>query len=97
VQYSHDNFKSDPERLTEMSHDKKEMQLKIPHHPPMTELWKSPNIPSIKSNTMSKRDIEFKASDGTILRGWFYVSSNLSEKAPCIILSHGVLFLINII
>jgi len=45
---------------------------------------------------MSRRDIEFKASDGTILRGWFYIPTNLSEKAPCIILSHGVPFLLNI-
>ncbi len=74
--------------------DKMEVQLKIPNPPPMVELR---TIPSTESNTMSRRDIEFKASDGTILRGWFYVPTNLSEKAPCIILSHGVLFLMNII
>lgn len=99
LQYSHDDFESDigTERLTEMSHDGMELQLKLPHHFLTTKLWKSPTIPSIENNTMSRRDIEFKASDGTILRGWFYVSTNLSEKAPCIILSHGVLLLLNII
>lgn len=39
---------------------------------------------------MPRRDIEFTASDGTILRGWFYNHPSQSGKAPCIILTHGV-------
>lgn len=40
---------------------------------------------------MPREDIEFKAQDGTILRGWFYTSSVPlpGPKNPCIILCHG--------
>ncbi|KAJ3454834.1 hypothetical protein MRS44_013434 [Fusarium solani] len=37
--------------------------------------------------TLSRQDIEFKACDGTILRGWLYPRHEIS---PCIIMTHGV-------
>jgi hypothetical protein len=37
-----------------------------------------------------RQDIEFKACDGTILRGWLYPRE---EASPCIIMTHGVRFL----
>ena len=39
--------------------------------------------------TLTREDIEFKAVDGTILRGWFYPTK---DESPCIIMSHGVSF-----
>jgi cephalosporin-C deacetylase-like acetyl esterase len=56
------------------------------------------NAESYPSHLLSKhtaimavqRDVEFKTSDGNILRGWFFTPSNQSSKAPCVILSHGV-------
>ncbi|KAH6695699.1 alpha/beta superfamily hydrolase [Plectosphaerella plurivora] len=37
--------------------------------------------------TLQRQDIEFKACDGTVLRGWFYPTAELS---PCIIMTHGL-------
>lgn len=39
------------------------------------------------SMALLRRDVSFKAVDGTVLRGWFYPTKN---KAPCIIMSHGL-------
>lgn len=39
---------------------------------------------------LPRQDIEFKACDGTILRGWLYPRHKIS---PCIIMTHGVGFL----
>lgn len=39
---------------------------------------------------LPRQDIEFKACDGTILRGWLYPRH---ETSPCIIMTHGVGFL----
>ncbi len=35
------------------------------------------------------KDIEFQASDGTILRGWQYLPSGLPGKHPTIVMAHG--------
>jgi hypothetical protein len=35
----------------------------------------------------ARETIEFKACDGTMLRGWFYPQA---EKSPCVIMTHGV-------
>jgi hypothetical protein len=35
----------------------------------------------------NRRDISFKTKDGLTLKGWLYPSG---EKAPCVIMSHGV-------
>jgi uncharacterized protein len=35
-----------------------------------------------------REDIEFDA-EGTILRGWFYVSDERSAHAPAIVMAHG--------
>lgn len=37
--------------------------------------------------TPSRRDIAFKTNDGLTLKGWLYPAG---EKAPCVIMSHGV-------
>ena len=40
---------------------------------------------------MPREDISFKTGDGTVLRAWFYSATAQSdEKAPCLILSHGL-------
>lgn len=36
---------------------------------------------------LARQDIEFKARDGTTLRGWFYPQR---DKSPCVIMTHGV-------
>src|SRR5277367_5115993 len=36
-----------------------------------------------------RKDIEFRAGDGTILRGWHYQPSGLSGKHPTIVMAHG--------
>jgi uncharacterized protein len=36
-----------------------------------------------------RRDIEFKASDGTLLRGWHYVPEGRSGPVPTIVMAHG--------
>jgi cephalosporin-C deacetylase-like acetyl esterase len=36
-----------------------------------------------------REDVEFKTSDQVTLRGWFYTSSSVSGKAPCLVMSHG--------
>jgi hypothetical protein len=36
---------------------------------------------------LARETIEFKACDGTVLRGWFYPQV---EKSPCVIMTHGV-------
>lgn len=38
---------------------------------------------------MPHSDIEFKTSDGVILRGWFYTPLVLSGPLPCLVMSHG--------
>src|SRR4051795_13277677 len=35
-----------------------------------------------------RRDVEFKAEDGTTLRGWHYVPDG-GKPAPCIVMAHG--------
>jgi hypothetical protein len=40
------------------------------------------------SSSPNRRDIEFKAYEGDILRGWFYPP--LTPKAPVIVMAHGV-------
>jgi hypothetical protein len=45
--------------------------------------------PAHLNMTLPREDIEFKAVDGTILRGWFYPTN---DESPCIIMSHGVSF-----
>ncbi|KOS40463.1 hypothetical protein ACN38_g8707 [Penicillium nordicum] len=36
---------------------------------------------------LARQDIEFKARDGTTLRGWFYPQR---DKSPCVIMTHGL-------
>jgi uncharacterized protein len=36
-----------------------------------------------------RRDIEFRAEDGTVLRGWQYLPDRLESKAPTIVMAHG--------
>src|ERR1700738_1931000 len=36
-----------------------------------------------------RQDIEFKASDGTILRGWHYVPEGRSGPVPTVVMAHG--------
>jgi uncharacterized protein len=36
-----------------------------------------------------RKDIEFKADDGTILRGWHYPHSSGGGKSPTIVMAHG--------
>ena len=36
-----------------------------------------------------RKDIEFKADDGTILRGWHYVPDSGAGKYPTIVMAHG--------
>ena len=36
-----------------------------------------------------RRDIEFKALDGVILRGWFYPPSPMVDQFPVVVMSHG--------
>jgi predicted RNA-binding protein with EMAP domain len=36
---------------------------------------------------LPRENIEFKARDGTVLRGWFYPQV---EKSACVIMTHGV-------
>ena len=36
-----------------------------------------------------RKDIEFKADDGTILRGWHYVPGSGAGKYPTIVMAHG--------
>ena len=36
-----------------------------------------------------RKDIEFKAGDGTILRGWHYVPGSGAGKYPTIVMAHG--------
>jgi hypothetical protein len=36
---------------------------------------------------LARETIEFKACDGTVLRGWFYPQV---EKSACVIMTHGV-------
>ncbi len=36
-----------------------------------------------------RKDIEFKADDGTILRGWHYVPGSGASKYPTIVMAHG--------
>ena len=40
---------------------------------------------------MSRKDIEFKASDGVTLRGWFYTPKAIEadKKLPCLVMAHG--------
>ncbi|KAH8883021.1 DltD N-terminal domain protein [Thozetella sp. PMI_491] len=40
---------------------------------------------------MPRTDVEFKASDGTVLRGWFYTpeSPPPADGLPCLVMSHG--------
>ncbi len=39
---------------------------------------------------MPHSDVEFKTSDGVILRGWFYTPANASNiTLPCLVMSHG--------
>jgi cephalosporin-C deacetylase-like acetyl esterase len=38
----------------------------------------------------TRKDISFKAVDGTVLRGWLYTPSTApSGKTPCLVMSHG--------
>src|SRR6201995_3008637 len=36
-----------------------------------------------------RQDIEFKAGDGTILRGWLYTAHGRSGPAPTVVMAHG--------
>ena len=36
-----------------------------------------------------RKDIEFKAEDGTILRGWHYLPDGASARYPTIVMAHG--------
>src|SRR6476661_8503877 len=36
-----------------------------------------------------RKDIEFKAEDGTILRGWHYLPDGASAPRPTIVMAHG--------
>src|ERR1700759_497959 len=36
-----------------------------------------------------RQDIEFKAGDGTILRGWLYTAHGRSGPHPTIVMAHG--------
>lgn len=36
-----------------------------------------------------RKDIEFQAGDGVILRGWHYVPDNVSGPAPVVVMAHG--------
>lgn len=36
-----------------------------------------------------RRDVEFRAEDGTMLRGWHYLPDRLQTKAPTIVMAHG--------
>ena len=36
-----------------------------------------------------RKDIEFKAEDGTILRGWHYLPDGASAPYPTIVMAHG--------
>ena len=36
-----------------------------------------------------RKDIEFKADDGTVLRGWHYTPDKASGKVPTIVMAHG--------
>ena len=36
-----------------------------------------------------RKDIEFKADDGTILRGWHYTPGSGAGRYPTIIMAHG--------
>jgi cephalosporin-C deacetylase-like acetyl esterase len=36
-----------------------------------------------------RKDIEFRAGDGTVLRGWFYEAQNTSAPAPIVVMAHG--------
>ncbi|KAK0637892.1 Polyketide transferase [Lasiodiplodia hormozganensis] len=42
----------------------------------------------------SRRDVEFRTLDGTLLKGWFYpaaaAAENPEQKSPCIIMSHSL-------
>lgn len=38
---------------------------------------------------MPRKDISFTATDGTILRGWLFTPSTVSNPLPCLILTHG--------
>jgi hypothetical protein len=62
------------------------------HYKPFVELLPqltSPSVTLVYQTNMGvlREDIEFKACDGTTLRGWLYPQA---RKSPCIIMSHGV-------
>lgn len=38
---------------------------------------------------MPRKNVEFKTTDGTTLRGWFYTPESSSSKLPCIVMAHG--------
>ncbi|MDL2316319.1 alpha/beta fold hydrolase [Desulfovibrio sp. OttesenSCG-928-A18] len=39
---------------------------------------------------IARMDVEFKTTDGTILRGWHYPPQKTSGKAPIIVMAHGM-------
>lgn len=38
---------------------------------------------------MPRKNVDFKATDGTTLRGWFYTPESSSGKVPCLVMAHG--------
>lgn len=36
-----------------------------------------------------RKDIEFKAEDGTVLRGWHFIPDRSSGRSPTIVMAHG--------
>jgi cephalosporin-C deacetylase-like acetyl esterase len=36
-----------------------------------------------------RKDIEFKAEDGTLLRGWHYLPDQRTGKVPTVVMAHG--------
>ena len=36
-----------------------------------------------------RKDVEFKTTDGTTLRGWVYTPDSSSGKLPCLVMAHG--------
>jgi cephalosporin-C deacetylase-like acetyl esterase len=36
-----------------------------------------------------RKDIEFKAEEGTLLRGWHYLPDQRTGKVPTVVMAHG--------
>lgn len=38
---------------------------------------------------MSRKNVEFKTTDGVTIRGWFYPPQSASGRVPCLVMAHG--------